>query len=71
VVKKASTEGYVDELVGLKTRLYFTNFTEEDLETYLRTSGFELISMETRQPYDFEIPVERIYAVGTKRARHI
>jgi SAM-dependent methyltransferase len=71
VVKKGSTEGYVDELVGLKTRLYFTNFTEEDLETYLRTSGFELISMETRQPYDFEIPVERIYAVGTKRARHI
>ena len=71
VVKKGSTEGYVDELVGLKTRLYFTNFTEEDLETYLRTSGFELIFMETRQPYDFEIPVERIYAVGKKRARYI
>ncbi len=69
VVKKGSTEGYVDELEGFKTRLYFTNFTEEELETYLQTSGFELISLETRQPYDFEIPVERIYATGKKRAR--
>ncbi len=67
VVKKGSTEGYVDELVGFKTRLYFVNFTEEELQTYFQTSGFELISIETRQPYDFEIPVERIYAIGQKR----
>lgn len=69
VVKKGSTEGYVDELVGFKTRLYFTNFTETELENYLQTSGFELTSMETRQPYDFEITVGRIYAVGKKRTR--
>jgi len=68
VVKKGRTEGYVDELEGFKTRLYFTNFTEEELETYLQTSGFDLIFMDTRQPYDFEIPVERIYAIGKKRS---
>jgi hypothetical protein len=28
--------------------------------------GFELIFLETRQPYEFEIPVERIYALGKK-----
>ena len=67
VVKKGSSEGYVDELLGFKTRLYSTNFTEEELEIYLQTSGFELISLEARQPYDFEIPFERIYAVGKKR----
>jgi len=67
VVKKGSTEGYVDELEGFKTRLYFTNFTEEELENYLQNSGFELIFLETRQPYEFEIAVERIYAVGQKR----
>lgn len=67
VVKRGSSEGYVDELLGFKTRLYSTNFTEEELETYLQTSGFELISIETRQPYDFEIPVERVYAIGKKR----
>lgn len=68
VVKKGRTEGYVDELEGFKTRLYFTNFTEEELETYLQTSGFDLIFMDTRQPYDFEIPVERVYAIGKKRS---
>jgi len=66
VVKKGNTEGYVDELEGFKTRLYFTNFTEEELKSYLQTCGFELIFLETRQPYDFEIPVERIYAIGKK-----
>jgi SAM-dependent methyltransferase len=67
VVKKGASEGYVEELLGFKTRLYSTNFTEGELTTYSQTSGFELISIETRQPYDFEIPVERIYAVGKKR----
>jgi ubiquinone/menaquinone biosynthesis C-methylase UbiE len=66
VVKKGDTEGYVYELEGFKTRLYFTNFTEEELKNYLQTCGFELIFLETRQPYDFEIPVERIYALGKK-----
>lgn len=66
VVKKGSTEGYVDDLVGFKTRLHFTNFTEEELKSYLRTSGFELTFLETRQPYDFEISVERIYVIGRK-----
>ena len=66
VVKKGDTEGYVYELEGFKTRLYFTNFIEEELKSYLQTSGFELIFLETRQPYDFEIPVERIYAIGQK-----
>jgi len=66
VVKKGNTEGYVDEWEGFKTRLYFTNFTEEELKRYLQTCGFKLIFLETRQPYDFEIPVERIYAIGKK-----
>lgn len=66
VVKKGDTEGYVDELTGFKTRLCFTNFTEEELRSYLQTCGFDLIFLETRQPYDFEILVERIYAIGKK-----
>ena len=66
VVKKGNTEGYVDELEGYKTRLYFTNFTEDELSNYLEASGFELTFLETRQPYSFEIPVERIYVIGRK-----
>ena len=66
VVKKGDTEGYMEEWEGFKTRLYFTNFTEEELKRHLQTFGFKLIFLETRQPYDFEIPVERIYATGKK-----
>ena len=66
VVKKGNTEGYVEELEGFRTRLYFTNFTEDELKSYLQAYRFELTSVEARQPYDFEIPVERIYALGKK-----
>jgi len=69
VVKKGDTEGYVDELEGFKTRLYFTNFREEEIEGFLETNGFRVTLLETRKPYDFEIPVDRIYAVGEKIAR--
>ncbi len=69
VVKKGDTEGYVDDLEGFKTRLYFTNFKEEEIRNYLKANGFKVIFQETRQPYDFEIPVERIYTIGEKIAR--
>jgi len=66
VVKKGETEGYVDELEGFKTRLYFTHFNEEQVKSYLEVNGFRVIFLETRQPYNFEIPIERIYAIGRK-----
>ncbi len=66
VVKKVGTEGYVHELEGFKTLLYFTSFTEEEVKSSLQTGGFELIFLEARQPYEFEIPVERIYALSQK-----
>ncbi len=69
VVKKGDTEGYVDELEGFKTSLYFTHFNEEEMRSYLIANGFKVIFLETRQPCDFEIPVERIYAIGEKTTR--
>lgn len=69
VVKKGDTEGYVDELEGFTTHLYFTHFKEEEIRSYLIANGFKVIFQEARQPYDFEIPVERIYAIGEKITR--
>ncbi len=69
VVKKGDTEGYVDELEGFKTQLYFTHFKEEEIRNYLEANGFKVVFLEARQPYDFEIPVERIYAIGEKVTR--
>jgi len=68
-VKKGGTEGYVDELMGFKTRLYFANFNEAEIRSYLKANKFRVVSLETRRPYDFEIPVDRIYATGVKPER--
>jgi SAM-dependent methyltransferase len=69
VVKKGDMEGYVDELEGFKTRLYFTNFNEDEIRNYLEANKFRVVSLETRHPYDFEIPVDRIYATGVRTAK--
>jgi SAM-dependent methyltransferase len=66
VVKKGDSEGYVDELIGFKTKLYFANFNEEEIRSYLEAGKFRVVSLETRHPYDFEIHVDRIYATGVK-----
>jgi len=68
VVKKGETEGYIDELEGSRTDLYSTHFQEGEIENYLKANGFKVVSLKTRQPYDFEIPVDRIYAIGEKIA---
>lgn len=66
VVKKGDDEGYVDELIGAKTKVYFTHFREEDIRKYLLDNGFRVTFMETRSPYEFEISDARIYAIGEK-----
>lgn len=66
VVKKGGGEGYVDELMGLKARLYFASFSEAEVRGLLESGGFRVELIRTRQPYGFEIPVERIYAIGIK-----
>jgi hypothetical protein len=67
--KKGDTEGCVEELEWFKTRLYFTNFNEDEIRNYLEASKFRVIFLETRRPYNFEIPVDRIYSIGVKGAR--
>lgn len=66
VVKKGEGEGHLDELMGLKAGLHFANFNEGEIRGYLESSGFTVVSLKTRHPYGFEIPVDRIYTVGVK-----
>lgn len=65
-VKAGRTEGYVTDLLGIETELYFAFFTEEELSQYLERAGFQVEYLEKRRPYDFEIDIERIYAIGRK-----
>jgi len=65
-VKAGTDEGYRNELLGIETEIYFAFFTEEEIAQYFKQGGFQLESIERRNPYDFEIDNERIFAIGKK-----
>lgn len=65
-VKAGTGEGYLTDLLGIKTEVYFSLFTEEEVTRYFGQTGFVLESIEKRNPYGFEINNERIFAVGRK-----
>ncbi len=65
-VKAGTEEGYIYDLLGLKTEIYFALFTEEEIVRYYGQAGFLMEFLEKRNPYDFEIGNERIFAIGNK-----
>jgi len=65
-VKAGTTEGYIHDLLGIKTEIFFALFTEEEIINYFTQAGFILEFIEQRNPYDFEISNERIFAIGKK-----
>jgi ubiquinone/menaquinone biosynthesis C-methylase UbiE len=65
-VKAGTNEGYNDELLGIKNKTYFSLFTQEEIVNYFSQTGFLLEFFDKRNPYDFEISNERIFAIGKK-----
>lgn len=65
-VKAGTEEGYIHGLLRIKTEIYFSLFTKEEIAGYYKDAGFSLEFLEKRNPYDFEINNERIFAIGRK-----
>ena len=65
-VKVGTSEGYVDELLGIKTKIYSSLFTKEEIAGYFKEANFILEFLDQRNPYNFEISNERIFAIGKK-----
>jgi ubiquinone/menaquinone biosynthesis C-methylase UbiE len=65
-VKAGTAEGYIDDLLGIKTKIYSALFTQEEIVAYFSQAGFLLEFFNKRNPYDFEISNERIFAIGKK-----
>lgn len=63
-VKAGGTEGYLTELLGMETEIYFSLFTQDEIRRYYEEAGFSVEFLEQRNPYDFEINAERIFAIG-------
>ncbi len=70
-VKGGTSEGYVTELLGIKTEIYFALFTEREITECFVHAHFELEFIEKRNPYDFEIQNERIFAIGRKTSEQV
>jgi len=69
VVKKGTEEGFLNEFIGIEAEIYFTLFSEAEIAEYYLNNGFELVFFETRNPYDYEIQNERIFAIGKKHIK--
>jgi SAM-dependent methyltransferase len=73
-VKAGSGEGLEPELLGIQAEVYFAWFDEDEIKGYFSDAGFAVDFLERRNPYDFEIKNERIFAIGRrtfgKGARH-
>lgn len=65
-VKAGSDEGYVQEILGIQAEIYFSYFNEGEIRAYLEEAGFAVDFLERRDPYNFEIGDERIFAIGRK-----
>lgn len=65
-VKEGETEGYENDLIGIKTEIYYSLFREEEIKTFLEKNGFDKIKTEKRIPYKDEIPINRIFSISRK-----
>jgi ubiquinone/menaquinone biosynthesis C-methylase UbiE len=66
-VKGGDQEGYLQEFLGFRTRVYFTHFQKEEIARFLTENGFGILSLESRNPLEGEIAVPRIFALGEKQ----
>jgi SAM-dependent methyltransferase len=67
-VKKGTSEGMIDDEWYEGNKVYFSYFVEEELKKYLLDNNFKIEYFNTRKPYDFEIDVDRSYAIGIKKS---
>ena len=43
-----------------------TLFQKDEMSRYLESAGFEIESIVERDPYDFEYPTRRVFALSSK-----
>ena len=65
-IKAGSSEGYVQEILEIQAKIHFSLFNKNEITGYFSEAGFAMELLEQRNPYDFEIKNERIFAIGRK-----
>lgn len=65
-VKKGDKEDFINNLLDIKVKILFCEFLESEMESYFKNNGFKILYKHTREPYNFEINIPRIYIIGEK-----
>ena len=63
-VHEGSIEQIIDEMLGVKTTLFVSIFTEKELIEKLTQRNFKIEDSITRKPYDFEHQTNRTYIIA-------
>lgn len=65
-VKKGNEEGLIGDFLDESVEVYFKKFNEVELAEIIKESGFQIESIITREPYNFEVQDSRIYVIASK-----
>ncbi len=66
VVKEGKSEGYENDLLGIKTKIYFSLFTNNEIVSALERNGFNIVKLSIREPYENEIQIKRLFVISKK-----
>ncbi|MFE6763646.1 class I SAM-dependent methyltransferase [Streptomyces sp. NPDC057689] len=67
VAKEGAADGVVDDPLGGELRVYWAEFTANELREAVRDAGFHVDDCTVREAYENEIPARRVYLAATRR----
>jgi SAM-dependent methyltransferase len=71
VAKEGTSDGVIDDPLGSGLRVYWAEFTADELRDAAEAAGFDIDDMTTRAAYDDEIPTRRSYLTATRRGHGV
>ena len=66
VAKEGTGDGVVYDPLGSDIRVYWAEFTADELRQAVRSAGFRVDGCQVREAYEDEIPVRRIFLTATR-----
>ncbi|MFJ3087001.1 class I SAM-dependent methyltransferase [Streptomyces sp. NPDC086838] len=67
VAKEGTGDGVIDDPLGGGLRVYWAEFTADELREAVRDAGFHVDDCTVREAYENEIPARRVYLTATRR----
>ncbi|WP_343238828.1 class I SAM-dependent methyltransferase [Streptomyces sp. SID9124] len=67
VAKEGTGDGVIDDPLGGGLRVYWAEFTADELRESIRDAGFRIDACAVREAYEDEIPARRVHLAATRR----